>query len=272
MHNESTKKILTVALGVCLVCAVLVSTTAVTLKPIQKRNAELDKIKNILAAGGLLEEGMDAHSIQAAYAEKIRAEVIDLAAGQGVPEDELEAVLKPSNFDIKAIAKDTRYTTPLESKDDPAQIKKLPKYMVVYKVMENDVVRKLILPVYGKGLWSTMYGLVALDNDLTTVRGFTFYEHGETPGLGGEVDNPRWKSQWEGKQVFDASGLLKIEVIKGLVTPSDPMKQYRIDGLSGSTLTTRGVNNLVRFWLGEMGYGRYLNRLRGESPVRSPQS
>ena len=77
-------------------------------------------------------------------------------------------------------------------------IKRKPKYMVIYEVEEGDKIDKYIFPIYGKGLWSTMYGFIALDKDLKTIKGFTFYEHGETPGLGGEVDNPKWKNIVEG--------------------------------------------------------------------------
>jgi Na+-transporting NADH:ubiquinone oxidoreductase subunit C len=133
--------------------------------------------------------------------------------------------------------------------------------MVVYFIKENDKTEKIVLPVYGKGLWSTMFGFIALDKDLKTVKGFTFFQHGETPGLGGEVDNPRWKKIWNGKQAFDEGGNIRIKVIKGKVDASRPEAKYQIDGLSGATLTSRGVGNLVRFWLGENGYGPFLSRL-----------
>jgi Na+-transporting NADH:ubiquinone oxidoreductase subunit C len=136
--------------------------------------------------------------------------------------------------------------------------------MVIYQVMENEQVVRLILPVYGKGLWSTMYGFIALKNDLQMVTGFIFYEHGETPGLGGEIDNPRWRAKWIGKRAFDESGELKIEVVKGTIDPASPQAQYQVDGLSGATLTTRGVDNLVQFWLGENGYGPFLQNLRAK--------
>jgi Na+-transporting NADH:ubiquinone oxidoreductase subunit C len=90
----------------------------------------------------------------------------------------------------------------------------------------------------------------------------TFYDHAETPGLGGEVDNPRWKDSWKGKQAIDETGKVKIEVLKGVVDTSRPESKYQIDGLSGATLTTRGVDNIVKFWLGDDGYGSLLKRLK----------
>jgi Na+-transporting NADH:ubiquinone oxidoreductase subunit C len=257
MKNESTGKILGISLGVCLICAILVSTTAVTLKPIQRQNQENDRLRNILNVAGLLTGGTTDY--QSLYQSRIRPVVIDLKTGYPIPEADCPDEFKPDRFDIKALAGQTEYTVPLEH--DPAQIKRQPILMIMYKVMESDSVTAIILPMYGKGLWSTMYAFIALDADLKTIRAFTVYEHGETPGLGGEVDNPRWKRLWVGKEAFDADGDLKIEVIKGTVDLTDPASSHQIDGLSGSTLTTRGVNNMVRFWLGDV-WKTCLDRLK----------
>ena len=120
---------------------------------------------------------------------------------------------------------------------------------------------KIILPVRGAGLWSTLYGFLALENDLNTVAGLGFYEHGETPGLGGEVDNPKWKALWPGKEVYD-DGQVAIELIKGSVDASTRNAENKVDGLSGATLTSRGVSNLVQFWMGDNGYKLFLKNLR----------
>jgi len=260
MSNEGTQKTLLVALGVCLVCSILVSGAAVGLKGIQDRNRELDKLKNILQAGDLYSEGAD---IKKVYEERIRPEIVELSSGNLLTSDRYDAVLDPAAFDLKAIAKNPAYSRLLPADVDKAQIKSAPNFMVIYEVMDQDQVQKYILPIVGKGLWSTMYGFIALDKDLSTVRGFTFYGHGETPGLGGEVDNPRWKQIWNGKQIFDESGELKIEVIKSSVDPDSPDAKYEIDGLSGATITTRGVDATVKFWLGENGFGPFLAKLRG---------
>ena len=148
--------------------------------------------------------------------------------------------------------------------EDIARIKKKPKYMPVYEVRDQGEVSKYIFPIYGKGLWSTLYGFLALDKDLETIRGITFYQHGETPGLGGEVDNPKWKALWKGKKAFDENNDVKISVIKGKVDTSNPNKEYLVDGLSGATLTTRGVDHLVKYWLGKHGYGAFIDNLRKE--------
>lgn len=260
--KDSTKKTLLVALGVCFVASILVSTAAVELKPIQEKNKELDLLKNILSAGDLYQEGID---IKKTFKEKVSAEIIDLKSGEIIPENNYDAQCNVDNFNIDAMASSAKWGVEIQASDDIAGIKRKPKAMVVYKVKIGEEVDKYILPIYGKGLWSTLYGFIALDKDLNTVKGFTFYQHGETPGLGGEVDNPKWKNIWNGKHVFNSDGKLMIEVIKGTVDKESDNAKYQVDGLSGATLTTRGVNNLVRYWLSSKGYGPFINKLKGEN-------
>ena len=124
------------------------------------------------------------------------------------------------------------------------------------------VLDKVVIPIHGYGLWSTLYGFLALESDLQTISGITFYEHGETAGLGGEVDNPAWKSQWQGKTLYEA-GEVRLEVLKGTVNPASADAKYQVDGLSGATLTSRGVNNLISYWMGEDGFGPVLQDIRG---------
>jgi Na+-transporting NADH:ubiquinone oxidoreductase subunit C len=261
MSVESKKKIFVVALGVCIVCSILVSTAAVTLNSIQQNNKKLDKIKNIVQAGNLMDKGS---SVQEIYQKYVEGEIINLETGEILSKDEYPKNLTVETFDIKEAAGDPQLGKSIPPSQDLPQIKRMPKYMAVYFVREDDKIKEIILPIYGKGLWSTMYGFIALAADLHTIEGFTFYEHGETPGLGGEVDNPRWKKSWQGKQAFGDNWNVKIEVIKGRVDPSSDQAKYQIDGLSGSTLTTRGVDNLVKFWLGENGYKPFLKNLQEE--------
>ncbi len=258
--KDSTKKTLLVALGVCFVASILVSTAAVGLNPIQSNNKKLDLLKNILAAGDLYKDGID---IEKTYKKNISSQIIDIRTGKTIPEKKYDAQCNVDDFNVEEMANSLKWGEDIPQNNDIAGIKRKPKAMVVYTVKENENISKFILPIYGKGLWSTLYGFIALDKDLHTIKGFTFYQHGETPGLGGEVDNPKWKRQWIGKQAFDADGNLKIEVIKGIADRGSTHAKYQIDGLSGATLTTRGVNNLVRFWLGENGYGPFLKKMKG---------
>ncbi len=261
MSNDSTKKMIIVAVGVCLVCSVFVSTAAVSLHGRQEQNKKLDKIENILIAGDL---AADKGDVQQIFKEKIDIGLVDLQTGEFLSEDQYNEKLNPNTFDIKEMADNEEYGLSIPPDKDIAHILRMPKYMPVYMLKNGDEVQKYILPIYGKGLWSTMYGFLALASDLETIEGITFYEHGETPGLGGEVDNPRWKALWKGKKVFDESGKVKLTVIKGRVDPSSPDARYKVDGLSGATLTTRGLDAMTKFWLGENGYGPFIQHCKSQ--------
>lgn len=259
MSNKDTlKNIVGVALGVCIVCSILVSVTAVALKPRQVANQKLERLRNVLEAGGLMEEGIDVNKV---FAEKIEPVILDFESGELLPKDKMTGTLAPENFDVKRVGKDSKTSKVLESSKDPAKIKRFPKYGMIYMVKAGGQTQAYIFPVYGLGLWSVMYGFISLDKDLHTVKGFTFYEHGETPGLGGEVDNPRWKALWKDKSIFDPSGKYILKVLKGKAGPGS---KTDIDGLSGATITTRGIHDLVKFWLGPNGFGPYIEKLRKE--------
>lgn len=253
MSNDSIKRTLTVALSVCIVCSVLVSAAAVRLRPLQEKNKLLETRRNILVAGGLYEKGMD---INQAFNEKIEQRMVDLSTGEFIEDAD------PTGYELKAAAKDPKRNQKIAEDDDLADIKVRPKNIVVYMVKEGGQLKTLIMPIYGKGLWSTMYAFMALEKDASTVRGLSFYDHGETPGLGGEVDNPRWKAQWEGKKLFDKQRNLEIQIVKGQVAPDAANKQHKVDGLAGATLTQRGVENLIRYWMGPNGYGPLLQKIR----------
>lgn len=242
---------------VCIVCAVVVSGAAVSLKERQTANATLDKQKNVLLAAGLAQEGepLSEEAVQERFA-SIEMKVIDLASGEELPD------VDPRTFDQQDLARDPASSRAVER--NPAQVQRVPDRALVYEKYSDDgSLDMVILPVEGQGLWSTLYGFIALDADLNTVRGLTFYQHGETPGLGGEVDNPRWKALWPGREVFGREGEPQIEVIKGRAGPPE-QAPHEVDGLSGATITSRGVTHLLRFWLAESGFGPYLQRLAAE--------
>lgn len=261
MPDDTIRKTILVALAVCLVCSIMVSTAAVLLKPRQEKNKKSERMINVLKVSELYQKGQNLREV---FKQKLEPVIIHLKTGESLPEDKYDEVLDPGNYDIKKVAKHPAYGLTLKE-NDIAGIKRMPKFVLVYYVKEDDKRTKIILPVYGKGLWSTMYGFLALKMDLKTIAGFTVYEHGETPGMGGEVGNPGWQSLWQGKRVeFDENNELILKVIKGKVDPSKPDARYMIDGLSGATLTTTGVNNMIRFWLGDCGYGPFLRKLKEE--------
>jgi Na+-transporting NADH:ubiquinone oxidoreductase subunit C len=255
-QKESTTRTLVVALLVCLVCSVFVAGAAVALRPTQLENRQLDKQRSILAIAGLGEAGMSAKQVKTLYGERIVAKLVDLQTGKF--SDEFD----PNSFDPLVAAKDPKLSQALPSEEDIASIKRRERYSVVYIVEENGELETLIVPVRGYGLWSTLYGFMAVKGDLNTVEGLGFYQHGETPGLGGEVDNPKWRSQWQGKELFNEDGELAIQVVKGGVDPQSPRADHQVDALAGATLTSNGVNNLLHFWLGEDGFGPFIANLR----------
>ncbi|NNE07784.1 MAG: Na(+)-translocating NADH-quinone reductase subunit C [Gemmatimonadetes bacterium] len=257
MRKDSPMRVILVAVALCLVCSVLVSAAAVVLRPEQELNKALDKKKNILLAAGLIEPKGEA-DIDAVYTERVEARLVDLETGEYTDAFPVDA------FDQRDAAKDPAQSIEIPDKEDPAGIGRRSLYAPVYLVRESPGSNEfsgVIIPVHGKGLWSTLYGFLALDSDLNTIEGLGFYEHAETPGLGGEVDNPNWKAQWKGKQVYE-DGKVEISVIKGKVNPNSPDKAYEIDGIAGATITARGVSNLVQYWMGSGAFQTYITRVR----------
>ena len=250
MSNDSTAKTIIVALLLCLVCSVVVSTAAVALKPIQLKNKSLDKKRNILQVAGLYQEGQ---SIERLF-EQVEAKVVDLSTGDYVED------IQPSQFDQRQAAKDPTQNMLIPVDEDIAHIKQRAKYATVYLVKENAAIKYFILPVHGYGLWSTLYGFLVLEHDANTIYGLQFYEHAETPGLGGEVDNPNWRAKWPGKLVYNTTGIPNIEVVRGNVDVSRPEAVHQVDGLAGATLTSRGVSYLLQYWLSDQGFGPYLKK------------
>lgn len=253
-NNDTISKTVTVTVLLCVICSVVVSAAAVILKPKQVANKDLDRKTNILAAAGLLQPGKSVDELFA----QITTKVVDMETGKFT--DSVDG----AKFDIQKAAKDPALSKALPREDDKASIKRQPNYMPVYVVEgSNGALDKIILPVHGYGLWSTLYGFLALEGDLNTVVGLGFYSHAETPGLGGEVDNPAWKAIWPGKKVY-ANDMQKpeLQLIKGKVDASTVNAEYKVDGLSGATLTGNGVTNLVQFWMGKNGYAPFLANLR----------
>lgn len=256
MATNSTPGTLGIAAALCIVCSILVSTAAVKLKPIQTENKSVDIKKNLLLSAGLIQnENVSKAEIKSAF-EKIETRVIELSSGSILKD------VDPSKIDIKKEAKDPSFNIIIPANKDLAKIKYRAKRSKVYFVKDGSGVSMIILPVYGKGLWSTMYGFLALASDIKTVEGFGFYDHGETPGLGGEVDNPRWKTLWKGKKLFGDNFEPIIKIVKGSVDSNTSGASNKVDGLSGATITSKGVESLLRYWLDDHGYGPFLKKYR----------
>ncbi len=260
---NSTGYTIRVAAILCFVCSLCVSAAAVILKPSQDKNVKFSQQKNILDATGLAlgEFGRPADELSKEQVDElygwISEKLVDLETGQYNTELDIE------NYDpLEALQKADMRVEITEPQFDPGEPyrEKVAKVFFVTRPGESKV-RQVVLPVFGKGLWGTLRGYLAIKSDLQTVQGLTFYEHKETPGLGGEVDNPRWKAQWVGRKLYDDRGAPAAMVYKGPAPSDDP---HAVDGLSGATITSRGVTSLVRYWTSDDGYGPFLDQLKQE--------
>ena len=274
-QRDSMTNTFVVTLVLCIGCSLLVSTAAVALKEKQGENKRLDRQRKIIEVAGLAKEGvvLDANAVTAMFTDgTIEPRVVDIQSGEYVEDT---SIANPS-FDERKAAKDGTMNTKINSSLFRIGIAMREKYTWVYLVKDKQgKLEQVILPIYGKGLWSTMYGFVALGDDLKTINGLTYYEHGETPGLGGEVENPKWKQQWHGKQIWrgePSDANLAIGVAKG--SPTTDNLPYMVDGLSGATITSRGVDNMIKYWFSSDAFGHYLEKLASQKGLSgvSPKS
>lgn len=246
-NKETLGRTVGVVVAVCLVCSIVVASAAVGLRSQQQTNALLDKQTNILEAAGLLEEASG--DIATTYAQRIEEKFVDLANGQYV-----EA--PSANYDMLKAAKVDALSSKVEGSNVGFQ--RRANIASIYVVKDSSgMASRYILPVYGSGLWDLMYGLLAIDSDGQTVRELVYYQQKETPGLGGEVQNPAWKGLWNGKQLFkDGDVAIQVKKNAGMDNP------YAVDALSGATLTSNGVQNTLDYWLGAQGFGPFLSTLK----------
>jgi Na+-transporting NADH:ubiquinone oxidoreductase subunit C len=256
MGKEPAAKPFYSVLVLAFVCSVLVAGAAVGLRPMQEANRQLDQKKNILRAANLYDKNKPVDTLFSV----IETRIVELTTGEFIPESQVS----PESYNQLKAALSSDFGRSLDKKDDIAGLGRLEKYALVYLVRDDDKTVQVILPVRGKGLWSTMYGYVSLDADLTTIRGISFYEHGETPGLGGEIDNKKWQAGWQGKKMYSPSDTIALQVVKGKAPTTGDNAQYRIDGLSGATMTANGVNDLMHFWFGEHGFKPFLDHIKSK--------
>ncbi len=239
---------ITVVVAVSLLCSVIVASAAVGLKSAQNEKKLLDKQRNILGAAGLLSEGVDVPKL---YAERVEPRIVDLATGEYV-----EGV---KDFDARAAAKDPQQNVRIDPEADVAGIQARAKYAEVYLIKDDaGKTGQIVLPMHGSGLWSVMYGFVAVKPDGNTINGLTYYEQGETAGLGGEIANPLWQKNFVGKKLYNEQGDVAIRIGKG----ASADKEHGVDGLSGATMTTKGVQGSFQYWFSQNGFGPYLAKIK----------
>ncbi|MDK7757962.1 Na(+)-translocating NADH-quinone reductase subunit C [Providencia rettgeri] len=251
MNNDSVGRTFLVVFILCLVCSIVVAGAAVGLKPQQQEQIQLDTQRNILSVAGLLQPKMTAEEVQDVYKDRIEPKLLNFKTN--------ELSDSTSRYDLNSELRSEETSIALSPAEDIAKIRRRANSAEIYLVKdEAGKVSQIILPVYGSGLWSVMYAFIAVDVDGVTSRGITYYAHGETPGLGGEVDNPQWKAQWPGKKLFNEQGVPAIKIVRGGATDNP----FGIDGLSGATLTSNGIQHMFDFWLGDNGFGPFLKKVR----------
>ena len=251
MNKDSALNIAFVGIGLCLLCSAIISLIAIQLRSVQNENVVKDMQKKIVSSAGLeLEYGSVENAMM-----NIKTIIVDLDQGKIVD-------INPNSYELsKELREEGKYKF-LSAENDIASIKKREKYSKVFIEYKDDKINTLILPVRGYGLWGILYGYLAIKSDFNTVAGLEFYEHKETPGLGAEIDNPKWKALWKGKKIYQENGEVSLKVIKGNVLASSNNVNYEVDGLSGATLTCNGVTNLIAYWMGSDGFLNFINNLR----------
>ena len=258
--KDGLRNVLLVAVGVCLVCSIVVSTAAVMLKPQQLINQELDEKQNILRAAGMLPADADVDA-QGRGVDELFAEFAALAVD--LDSGEILQSIDAASLDPIRAAKNIELSRALSEDEDVAVLGRRENVSVVYiRRDEAGGLDKVVIPVRGYGLWGTLFGYLAVEGDLNTVAGLGFYSHKETPGLGGEVDNPRWRAQWPGVSLFDAQGMPAVSLVKSRSAPDNAAARHEVDALAGATLTSRGVANLVEFWTSDLGFGAFFKQLK----------
>lgn len=250
MKTETNLKIFITALILSLFFSLIVSMSAVILKPIQTKNEDMDRKKNVLKAAGINSKNIDD------MFEKFQSFYYDITNGKIAKVEDISIYFK----DFKRIVNDPQNSIKLSNNELPG-IKRIPRKIPFYLFYKDGKTDCIVLPVFGNGLWSTMYGFIGINADGKTIKGLTFYDQKETPGLGGEVDNPLWKKQWKGKVIYDEQNKLRLNVLKGKSDSNKLSAIYEIDGLSGASMTTAGVNTFIRFWLDDKRFGRLLKNI-----------
>ena len=256
MNNESPCKALIVVTATAFVCSILVTVAAVTLQPIQQAYANLDRIRVILMVSGIVDdaEAMTEFQLAAAF-QDLDAQLVDLDRGV------FDTTFNPLTFDAREAGADPQLSVEIPAAQNVAQLGRRARFATVYLLEDDRGLQRIILPVHGQGMWSTLYGFIVLESDLNTIAAMTIYEQGETPGIGDVITRPDWLATWRGRKLFDEQNNLRFAITRGPAIPDSPDAVYEVDGFAGATITANGVANMIRYWFGPHGYARFLANL-----------
>jgi Na+-transporting NADH:ubiquinone oxidoreductase subunit C len=239
---------------------VLVTVTAVHLKPLQKAYQNLERNRAIVAVSGLtsdLNQLSDREVIN--LFQSIEARIIELDTGK------FDTTYSPDTFETWLLDNDVEFSIEIPMENDLAKLARRSRLITIYLVKDaNDAeaLKRMIFPIYGQGMWSKISGFIALEYDLNSIADITFYQQGETAGIGDKILSPDWQSSWQGRKLYDETNTLKIGPRLTKKNQSEPDAVYQFDAISGATVTVDSVKNLVRYWFGSHGYETFLNEYR----------
>lgn len=262
MKKDSTFSTILISFALCVICSLLVSGSVVLLKPLQEENKKLDFKKSVLKVSGIGIDGdLTKDKVDSAF-KQIETRILDIEAGELLRKGEKFDLEK---FDPGSIRRDPATSKSIEAALDKGNIKSRELFLRIFLVKdspESSTINRIVLPIHGKGLWSTMFGLIAVDAKDFSIKGITFYEHGETPGLGGEIDNPIWQAKWLDKKIYDDNFQFKFSIPKASVSDSDPEAKFKVSAISGATLTSNGLRGTVEYWFGSDGLQKFLKNVK----------
>lgn len=254
LPNDSIAKSVLVTFAVCVFASLLVSITAVLLRPAQEKNKAAEQWRQI---SGILDDANSTSAGRGANVpEGMKFRVVELATGEYADQ------IDPATFTPQGVTDPSIHRIAIPAAQDIALIQNRLTHAVVRTLEKNGAPEIVILPVYGRGYASVLRGYLGLSGDTETVIGLAFYEHAETPGLGALIDTPQWRQLWRGKKVWGDDGEVLLGVASGPVLAGTDEALHQVDGLTGATWTGQGVTNLLHYWLGDHGFGLYLRKLR----------
>ncbi|MDT8319308.1 MAG: Na(+)-translocating NADH-quinone reductase subunit C [Xanthomonadales bacterium] len=261
MNRDSPSKAVMVVLIVAVVSSALVAGVVTVLRPIQLENQLLERARHVLQLTGLIAQGeLPGEDRMLELYRRLDIRMVDLRGGS------FEADMDPASFDARRAANDPERSVAIPPEQDRAGLGRRSRYARVFLVWEGDELQRVILPIHGAGMWSTIYGYLALEPDLNTIAGVTFYEQNETPGIGDRILQPAWRAQWEGRKLFDPRGEFRFDAGPGRIEPGTEAARYKVDALTGATVTVDAVIAMMHYWMGPHGYQPLIERLRVEPP------
>ena len=260
MTDNSPIKAIVVVTVTALLCSILVTVAAVTLQPIQRAYQDLERNRNLVAISGLTDDAAKLSDREVINVfQSLDARIVNLDTGT------FDDTYNPSTFDTWKAAADPAFSIAIPTDQDSAKLSRRSRFVKVYLVTEGNNLSRMILPIYGQGMWSTLYGFIALEPDLNTIADITFYEQAETAGIGDQILREDWQARWLGRKLYDEAGTLRFVMSKTSVDPSSLAAAYHVDAISGATVTTDAVSSLVRYWFGPHGFAPFLQSYRTEA-------